>query len=134
MEPATGAFMLLMTIGEMQKEVDQNELIAYQGSIINQQQEQILEQKDMIQDLDTKLIMLNAYIIQVEEQTALLQEQIKSLNTTLTTLAASHSSVSARDKVNIERLEDNAEFLNTYIERVEGKTNYLEKLMSIHHP
>ena len=88
----------------------------------------------MIQDLDTKLIMLNAYIIQVEEQTALLQEQIKSLNTSLTTLAAGHSAVSARDKVNIERLQDNTEFLNKYVERVEDKTNYLEELMSIHHP
>lgn len=127
MEPVTGAFMLFMTIGEMKKEEDQNKIIDAQSAVIEQQQ-------DTIDDLNTKLIMLNAYIAQVEEQTAILQKQIQNIDSNVMKLTGAHSAVAARDKVNIERLQDNSKFLNEYIKGVEEKTDRLEDMMRIYHP
>ena len=134
MEPTSAAFMLFMTIGEMKKEMDQNDLIALQGSIIEQQQEQIMKHENQMKDLNTMLIVLNAYIDQIETEAMQMREQIKTLDSNLQKLAASHSAVSARDKVETSRLQDNDEFLDKYIQRVENKTDYLEEMMRIHHP
>lgn len=134
MEPTSAAFMLFMTIGEMKKEMDQNDLIALQGSIIEQQQEQIMKHENQMKDLNTMLIVLNAYIDQIETEAVQMREQIKTLDSNFQKLAASHSAVSARDKVETSRLQDNDEFLDKYIQRVENKTDYLEEMMRIHHP
>lgn len=134
MEPTSAAFMLFMTIGEMKKEMDQNDLIALQGSIIEQQQEQIMKHENQMKDLNTMLIVLNAYIDQIETEAMQMREQIKTLDSNFQKLAASHSAVSARDKVETSRLQDNDEFLDKYIQRVENKTDYLEEMMRIHHP
>ena len=134
MEPTSAAFMLFMTMGEMKKEMDQNELIALQGSIIEQQQEQIMKHENQMKDLNTMLIVLNAYIDQIETEAMEMREHIKILDSNFQKIAASHAAVSARDKVEIERLQDNDEFLDKYIQRVENKTDYLEEMMRIHHP
>lgn len=134
MEPTSAAFMLFMTIGEMKKEMDQNELIALQGSIIEQQQEQIMKHENQMKDLNTMLIVLNAYIDQIETEAMEMREHIKILDSNFQKIAASHAAVSARDKVEVERLQDNDEFLDKYIQRVENKTDYLEEMMRIHHP
>lgn len=134
MEPTSAAFMLFMTIGEMKKEIDQNELIALQGSIIEQQQEQIIKHENQMKDLNTMLIVLNAYIDQIETEAMEMREHIKILDSNFQKIAASHAAVSARDKVETERLQDNDEFLDKYIQRVENKTDYLEEMMRIHHP
>jgi len=134
MEPTSAAFMLFMTMGEMKKEMDQNELIALQGSIIEQQQEQIIKHENQMKDLNTMLIVLNAYIDQIETEAMEMREHIKILDSNVQKIAASHAAVSARDKVETERLQDNDEFLDKYIQRVENKTDYLEEMMRIHHP
>lgn len=154
MDPASG-FFLLMSMGEIIKEDKQTQFIQHLDTKIQNQYERVLDieadlivtnswiddlvkkdkkQTEQIKKLDQYLIVLNVYIDKLEEESMEMREQIKILENNIIKLASSHSAVAARDKVETERLQDNDEFLDMYIQRVENKTITLEEMMSIYHP